>query len=129
MSRRWTIALCVWTFLVWTTRVGNIWTDDALTHGEKWGRTSLAMSFTVLALAAALALWRPVRWHSLVARALAGWTVVVWMVRSVGIAFGDHDAAFIAVHLFLAAVSLTLAALAVSEGARSAASEATRGRS
>lgn len=116
MSRRWTIALCVWTFLVWTTRIGNIWNDGALTDGEKWGRTGLAMSFTVLALAAALALWRPVRWRRLVSRALAGWTVAVWLVRSLGIAFGDHDGAFIAIHLFLAGVSLTLAALAVREG-------------
>ena len=45
---------CVWTLLVWTTRIGNIWNDDGLTAGEKWGRTGLALSFTALALAVAL---------------------------------------------------------------------------
>ena len=125
MSRsRWTIALCIWTFVVWTTRIGTIWNDDALTDGEKWGRTGLAMSFTVLALAAALAVWRPVRWHALAVRGLAGWTVAVWLVRSVGIAAGDHEAAFITVHLVLAAVSVILAAFAVREVATVSASQA-----
>ena len=47
--------------------------------------------------------------------ALAVWTVAVWAVRAVGIAFADHAAAFIAVHLVLAAVSTVLAGLAVRE--------------
>ena len=60
MSRRLplTLALCAWTLLVWTTRVGNIWGDDDLTTGEKWGRTGLALSFTVLAVAALVAVLR-----------------------------------------------------------------------
>ena len=128
MSRRWTIGLCVWTFLVWTTRIGNIWNDDALTDGEKWGRTGLAMSFTVLALAVIVALVKRATWLRPAVVVMAAWTTAVWVVRAVGVATGDHDAAFIAVHLFLAAVSLTLAALAVREGAHGAASEATRGR-
>jgi len=113
MSRRWTIGLCVWTFLVWTTRIGNIWNDDALTDGEKWGRTGLAMSFTVLALAVIVALVKRAAWLRPAAVVLAAWTTAVWVVRAVGVATGDHDAAFVAVHLFLAAVSLTLAAQAV----------------
>lgn len=107
-----TLALVVWTLLVWTTRIGNIWGDDALSTGDKWGRTGLALSFTALALAVAWALWRRSAWLRTATLVLAGWTVAVWVVRAVGIATGDHDAAFIAVHLVLAIVSLTLAAAA-----------------
>jgi hypothetical protein len=110
-----TTALVVWTFFVWTTRIGNIWGDDALTAGEKWGRTGLALSFTVLAIAVAWALWRRPAWLRTVVLGLAGWTVAVWAVRSVGIALGDHGAGFITVHLVLAAVSIALAVLAVRE--------------
>jgi hypothetical protein len=45
-------------------------------------------------------------------RAFAAWTVAVWVVRSVGIATADHDASFIAVHLVLAAISISLSAAA-----------------
>lgn len=113
-----TIALCVWTLLVWTTRIGNIWGDDDLTGGEKWGRTGLALSFTVLALAAAHAIYHRASWRGIVVKVFAGWTIAVWVTRSVGIVTGDHDAAFVAVHLVLAAVSIGLSLLAVREEAR-----------
>jgi hypothetical protein len=113
-----TVALCAWTLLVWTTRIGNIWGDDDLTTGEQWGRTGLAMSFTVLAVAALVAVLRRPSWRVLAVQALAGWTIAVWVVRSFGIATGDHEAAFITVHLVLAAVSITLSVLAVREQAR-----------
>ncbi len=79
---------------------------------EKWGRTGLALSFTLLAAATAWALWRRAPWLRVVVAALAGWTVGVWIVRAVGIATGDHEAAFIAVHLVLALVSIALSAWA-----------------
>ena len=113
-----TVALVVWTLLVWTARIGNIWGDHALTAGEKWARTGLALSFTVVAAAVAVALWRQTSWRTIAVRALAGWTIAVWVVRAVGISMGDHEAAFIAVHLVLAAVSIALSALAVREEAR-----------
>lgn len=115
-----TVTLVVWTLLVWTTRIRNIWGDQRLTDGEKWGRTGLALSFTVLAGLVVVALWRRQRWLWLTVLALAGWTVGVWVVRSVGIATGDHSAGFIVVHLILAVVSIVLSALAQREGARSA---------
>lgn len=118
------IALVVWTFLVWTTRINNIWADDSLSDGDKWGRTALALSFTVLALAVAVALWRRAGWLSGALLLLTGWTVGVWVVRSVGIASGDHSAGFIAVHLVLAAVSIALSALALREGATSSPTKA-----
>ncbi|MGH9276332.1 MAG: hypothetical protein ACRDZU_16935 [Acidimicrobiales bacterium] len=103
------LTLVLWTLLVWTTRIGNIWGDDALSNGEKWGRTGLALSFTVLAGATAWALWQRAGWLRTATFALAGWTVVVWVVRAVGIATGDHSAAFVAVHLVLATISIALA--------------------
>jgi hypothetical protein len=113
-----TLALCVWTLLVWTTRIGNIWGDDDLSTGEKWGRTGLAASFTVLALAVLVAVVRRGPWRGLAVKALAGWTIAVWLVRSIGIATGEHDAAFITVHLVLAVVSIALSVLALREDAR-----------
>lgn len=103
-------ALVAWTLLVWTTRIRNIWTDAALTTGEQVGRTALAVSFTALAAVVALGLWRRAPWLRTAVAALAAWTVLVWLVRSVGIATADHDAAFVAVHLTLAAVSIALSA-------------------
>ena len=113
------VALVAWTFFVWTTRIANIWRDEALTTGEKWGRTGLAVSFTVLALAVVVTLWRQARQASLVAvGALAGWSVVVWVVRDVRIVAADHGAGFKAVHTVLAVVSIALAAgLARARGA------------
>lgn len=115
-----TVALVAWTLLVWTTRISNIWSDEALSDGEKWGRTGLALSFTVLAVGVAVALWRRATWLRPAVVALAGWTVAVWVVRSVGIATGDHDVAFVVVHLVLAVVSMGLAGAAVRAGGRSA---------
>ena len=110
-----TVVLVVWTLFVWTTRIGNIWGDDALDPGEKWGGTALALSFTVLAVGVALALIRRARWLDVAVKALAGWTLGVWVVRSIGIATGDRDAAFVVVHLVLGVISVVLAALAVGE--------------
>ena len=116
-----TIALCIWTLLVWTTRIANIWNDAELSDGEKWGRTALALSFTALVAVVGHAVYHRVSWRDLAVKALAGWTIGVWVTRSAGIATGDHEASFIAVHLVLAVVSITLSVLAVREEARMAA--------
>jgi hypothetical protein len=113
------IALAVWSLMVWTTRIRNIWTDDAMSTGEQWARTALALSFTALALAVGHAVYHRSTWLRQAVWALAGWTTAVWVVRAVGIALAEHDGAFIAVHVALAAVSITLAGLAVREVARS----------
>ena len=106
------LVLAGWSVLVWTTRIRNIWTDDALSTGEQWSRTALALSFTVLAVAVVYAVLRRRSWRRPAVLALAGWTVAVWVVRAVGIAMADHDGAFIAVHLVLAAISIALALVA-----------------
>ena len=114
-----TLALSAWTLLVWTTRIGNIWGDVDLTTSEKWGRTGLALSFTVLAIAVLVAVYRRAPWRGLAVKVLAGWTIGVWLFRAYGIAAGEHDAAFVTVHLVLAIVSIALSVLALLEGARS----------
>jgi hypothetical protein len=123
MRRRpYALALVGWTFFVWTTRIANIWRDEALDTGEKLGRTGLAASFTLLAVAVVVTLWRRARRASLLAvGALAGWSVVVWAVRDARILVADHDAGFKVVHTVLAVVSIALAVLAWREAQRATA--------
>lgn len=106
------IALVLWTFFVWTTRLRNIWTDDALATGEQWASTALAGSFTVLAVVALVALVRRAAWLRGAVGALGAWSVAVWAVRSVAIATAGHEVGFVVVHLVLAVVSVLLAGLA-----------------
>ena len=98
--RSWAGALAVLTLLVWGVRIRNA-------VGEL-GPTLLAITF--VALAVAVLLTKAGRTATL---ALAGWTVLVWVVRIIDIAvFSDHEAAFVVVHTVLAVVSVSLAALA-----------------
>lgn len=129
MRRRpFALALVAWTFFVWTTRIANIWRDAALDGGEKLGRTGLALSFTVLAVAVVVALWRRTPRGSLVAvGALAGWSVAVWVVRDARIVLADHGVAFKVVHTVLAVVSIVLAVLAWREARRVASGGADEG--
>lgn len=114
LRNRVVLALVVWTFLVWTTRIGNIWRDDDLDDAGKLGRTGLALSFTVLALAVVVFGWRKATETGRRALlALAGWTVAVWVVRSTAMLAGDWDAGFKVVHTLLALVSIALAVLAL----------------
>jgi hypothetical protein len=112
-----TVALVVWSLLVWTARIRNIWADDTLTTGGQVSRTALALSFTALAVAALVTVLRPVgrRAATRVVDLLAGWTVAVWAVRTPAILLHDHEAGFKVVHAVLAAVSVALAALAARE--------------
>jgi hypothetical protein len=120
MRRRpFALALVAWTFFVWTTRIGNIWRDADLDTGEKVGRTTLALSFTLLAVGVVVALWRGSGRARLVAvGALAAWSTGVWVVRDVGILAADHEVGFKVVHTVLAVVSIVLSALAWREARR-----------
>lgn len=109
------VALAVWTFFVWTTRINNIVGDDDLDGGQKAARVALALTFTALVALVVVALASRPAWLRPSVTVLAVWTVAVWAVRSVAIGLGDHDAAFIAVHLALAVVSVILAGLAIRE--------------
>jgi hypothetical protein len=112
-ARRWVIVLALWSLLVWGTRIDNIVADSDLTTAGQFWRVALALSFVVPALITLLLWWRRpgARSAASLALVLAGWTVVVWIIRGFGIALGDHEAAFIAVHLVLAVVSIALAAV------------------
>jgi hypothetical protein len=120
MRRRpFALALVAWTFFVWTTRIGNIWRDADLDTGEKVGRTGLALSFTLLALAVVGALWRGSARTRLVAvGALAAWSTAVWIVRDARILVADHEVGFKVVHTVLAVVSIVLSVLAWHEARR-----------
>lgn len=120
MRRRpFALSLVAWTFLVWTTRIANIWRDADLDTGEKVGRTGLAASFTVLALVVLVVLWRgSARSRLWAVGALAVWSTAVWVVRDARILAADHEVAFEVVHTVLAAVSIVLSALAWREARR-----------
>lgn len=117
-ARRWVLGFAAWTLLVWATRIDNILADEALDGAQQAWRLALSASFVIPAVVLVVQWVRPRVVRSapvgdasrLLAQALAWWTVVVWPVRSLGIVLADHDAAFVVVHLALAAVSIGLAA-------------------
>lgn len=102
------LALSAWTLFVWVGRLRNIAEDDTLTGwGLAW-RAGLSSTFVGLALALLVAVfWRPTATRY-AALALAAFGTVVWTVRGMDIALGDHSAAFIAVHVVLAVVTIGL---------------------
>jgi hypothetical protein len=114
---RWLAPFLLWTLFVWGGRIRNAVADDA-------GATAaivLSLTFVVPALVVAVA-WvletrragsssRVATVRRTVGQGLAAWTIAVWLVRGVDIALlGDHDIAFVVVHLMLALVSILLAA-------------------
>jgi hypothetical protein len=122
MRRPAALGLVGWTLFVWATRIANVWRDEALDTGEKWGRTALAASLTFLAVAVLVAL--VVRSGPAIRATvgvLAGWTVAVWVVRDVRIVLADHGLGFTVVHVVLGVVSIVLAVLAWREDRRLAA--------
>lgn len=113
------VVLSAFTLVVWTTRIRNIWTNDSLSTGAQVGRTALALTFTVFAVAVLWLWWQGRRRGAVdpiagsVVRMFGAWTIGVWAVRVVQIAGADHDAAFVAVHTALGVVSTVLAIWAV----------------
>jgi hypothetical protein len=99
-------ALAGWTLLVWTTRVRNI-VDD----GGSVAELAVPALLVVLAVAAVSDRRRGLP-------LLAAATVAVWLVRVPLLLARDHSAAFVAVHLVLAVVSVSLAGLALREARR-----------
>jgi hypothetical protein len=89
--RRWPLfALVGWTVFVWAGRIRN------------GGSVLLAVAFLALA---AIALWRRGNWTT----ALAGFTVLVWAIRTPVILLHDHSVGFKVVHTVLATISIVLA--------------------
>jgi hypothetical protein len=102
------VVLAAWSLFLWATRIRNALGDDDLSGAETAWAVGVAVAFTLGALALLLA---AVRRPALVptVRVVAGVTAVYWPVRVVLIAFGGHDAAFVAVHTVLGIVSVALA--------------------
>lgn len=130
-SLRPALVLAVWTFLVWTTRIRNIWTDEELTTAGQLGRTALAVAFTAFAALTVAAYARtrrdrPWSWTRGLVRAFALWTTGVWVVRVIQIAGADHDLGFVLVHTALAVVSVAFAGWAARRGNQISHSEGSR---
>lgn len=110
---RWVVALAVWTLFVWGGRLRNLFIDDGgLAEASRW---SLWGSVAFVALAIGVLVTGSVGPKGLKSAVLAGLcllTIGVWLVRATDIALEDHGFGFIAVHVVLAVVSITLAVLA-----------------
>jgi hypothetical protein len=107
-------AFIAWTVFIWGNRISNAWSSATESTSAKVVSTLLAASFLAFALGAAVVLWRA--WRRPLTdgarrflAAFAGWTVLVWGVRIVGMALADHDLAFKVVHAVLGLVSIGLA--------------------
>jgi hypothetical protein len=113
-SRSWpALGLAAWTLFVWLTRVRNAVSDGDLGFGERALSLLLAASFVVLACFVLQAATRRRERLGRTVLVLAAWTTLVWIVRGMSIATGDHSIGFVIVHLLLGVISIALAALAV----------------
>jgi hypothetical protein len=95
--------LAGWTLLIWIGRVRNILDAD--------GRIVELLVPVLLIVLGAATLVRPRQIGPLLAMV----TVIVWVVRVPLVLVHHHSAGFVGVHLVLAAVSITLAALTLRE--------------
>lgn len=123
------LIFALWTLFVWGGRLRNLWLDPGgFAEASRWSLVG-SIVFTALGLAV-VGVWLASRFGSganliprLIERipvfALAGLTTVVWLIRAVDIALGDHSVAFIAVHVVLAVISIGLAVMAVAALTRS----------
>ena len=110
------LALVVWSAYVWSTRIRNAAGDATLSSGGKAFSIALSTTFIGFAVAGVVVLVRA--WsrsltstESLVLKAFAGWTVLVWLVRVPMIVADGHSVPFKVVHAVLGLISIALAAL------------------
>lgn len=112
------LALIGWTLFVWGGRIRNILDDDALAGWSMTWRLALAGAFVLAAIAALAAALLRSRAISATAIVLAVFGIVVWLIRGIDIALGDHSAAFIAVHTALAMITIVLGLIVLSRISR-----------
>lgn len=118
-NRRWTsvlpVGFALWTLFVWGGRLRNLLQEPGpLADVSRWSVAG-AVTFSAVGLAVlvfALSGGRGILLRAAVF-ALVALTFVVWAVRAVDIAAGDHSLGFIIVHLVLAVVSVVLGGLAL----------------
>jgi len=114
-------ALVAWTLFVWVGRIRNIAADEVLSGWDRVVRLSMAWSFVGLAVVVTVMAVRQLRsperrrandpWLPGLDRSatiLAVYGIVVWAFRGIDIALGAYNFAFIAVHVALAVVTITL---------------------
>ena len=104
------ITFGAWTEFVWIGRVRNV----LATAGWTMSDLLLPVVFVLIGLAVLAVVVRPTRAPvvALVVRGAAVISSVVWVIRAGFIAVHDHPAAFIAVHMVLATISIALASWA-----------------
>jgi hypothetical protein len=109
------LALVVWTFLVWTVRLGNVWRDSEMSTAGKIGRTAVILVLTALLVALVAHMFRGALTAGRRAvRLLALATMFIWVQRLLTIVvFGEHDASFKTVHAIIGVISIVLAYLAL----------------
>jgi hypothetical protein len=100
-----------WMAFVWVNRMRNIAADDLSGASLAWASgAALAAVLGAVLLGVTASTARLPRVAAAVLVIHAGW----WVVRAALIATADHSVGFIVVHLVLAAVSIGLAAAALS---------------
>lgn len=121
------LMLPLWTIFVWgIVRLRNIVSDPVLDGIQMLGPLVLSASFWIPAVVLVIAIvweWRRSGTESgsgakvFIGRglmALAAWTTLVWVYKVFDIVvLSDHPAAFVAVHVVLAVISVALAAVTV----------------
>ncbi len=118
----------LWTLFVWGGRLRNLWLDPGgFAEASRWSLGG-SIVFSILGLAV-VAIWLLGRFSAvtgslagapverLAIMALAAVTTVIWLIRGVDIALGDHPFGFIAVHVVLAVVSIGLGVAALRRSA------------
>ena len=115
------LALAAWSLFLWTSRLGLAWKTAGSTASKVLATVPVAI-FVVLGVALLVVLLRrpPAEVRAgrldgngrLLVRGVAGWTVAYWLVRTPMILTDGRSAAFHAVHVVLATVSIGLAAWA-----------------
>jgi hypothetical protein len=108
-ARRWTFAFGAWTIFCWATRVKNAMGDDDMGSAAKaavvvWSAVLVAAGIAVIAARTAP-----------VVRAVLVLTTGSWAVATVSMLVGGRGAAFVAVHLTLAVISIALGLAAYRE--------------
>lgn len=111
-------AFGAWNALVWLGRIRNILQDDGLSVSSTALWMIPALVFGLGGVATLVGWWRGDGRLAPVVTAVAVAVLVYWPVRTVVMLFGGHDAAFVAVHLVLAVVSVALAAWVLARSAR-----------